>query len=259
MKASTLLVFIGLLSVSSLALSWEQTGHRITGALAEFYLTDAARARIRQLLPNETLAEASTYADEMRSNPSVFWQEAAPHWHYVTIPQGKSYGQIGAPVVGDAITALKAFRVTLQDDQAALVDQQIALRFIVHLIGDLHQPLHAGNGLDRGGNQVKVKFFGNPSNLHRVWDSGLIHRRGLSYTEWVDMLKAKITPGEVLQWAETDPLIWIAESAKIRDTIYPGDSDLAWDYVYYNLPTVKRRLQQAGVRMAAYLNEVFGG
>jgi hypothetical protein len=254
-----LLIASALLAASSIQQvhAWGQTGHRITGAIAEQYLTDDARAAITILLPNESLAEASTYADEMRSNPDDFWQKEARPYHYVTVPKGKHYHEVGAPEQGDAYTALKAFSKIVKEGTAPLAERQRALRFIVHIIGDLHQPLHAGNGIDKGGNDVKLSFFWEDSNLHRVWDSGLIDRRQLSYTEWTQWLSDKITPEQAKAWNTTDPLIYIAESAAIRDMIYPETERLSWDYLYQYLPIATERLQEGGVRIAAHLNELF--
>lgn len=242
---------------SAEASAWGQIGHRITGEIAESYLNDKARAAIKELLPNESLAEASTYADEMRSNPDSFWQDIAGPYHYVTVPKGKVYADVGAPKEGDSVSALKAFRKTLLDPSASRAQKQLALRFTVHLVGDLHQPLHAGNGTDRGGNDLKLQFFYENTNLHRVWDSQMIDRRQLSYTEWSEWLGNKITPAQATVWSTPDPLEWIAESTRIRDTIYPEKNNLSWDYLYAHLPTATERLQQAGIRMAAYLNDIW--
>jgi uncharacterized cupredoxin-like copper-binding protein len=254
-----LLIASALLAVSSMqqAHAWGQTGHRVTGAIAEQYLTAEAKAAIKQLLPNESLAEASTYADEMRSNPGEFWQKEARPYHYVTVPKGKHYHDVGAPEEGDAFTALQKFSKIVKDETAPLEERQRALRFIVHIIGDLHQPLHAGNGTDKGGNDVKLEFFWDDSNLHRVWDSGLIDRRQLSFTEWTQWLSEKITPEQAAAWNTIDPLVYIAESAVIRDTIYPETERLGWDYLYQHLPTATVRLQEGGVRIAAHLNDLF--
>ncbi|MFT4732766.1 MAG: putative cupredoxin-like copper-binding protein [Gammaproteobacteria bacterium] len=254
-----LLIASALLAVSSMqqAHAWGQTGHRVTGAIAEQYLTAEAKAAIKQLLPNESLAEASTYADEMRSNPGEFWQKEARPYHYVTVPKGKHYHDVGAPEEGDAFTALQKFSKIVKDETAPLEERQRALRFIVHIIGDLHQPLHAGNGTDKGGNDVKLEFFWDDSNLHRVWDSGLIDRRQLSFTEWTQWLSEKITPEQAAAWNTIDPLVYIAESAAIRDTIYPETERLSWDYLYQHLPTATVRLQEGGVRIAAHLNDLF--
>ena len=136
-------------------------------------------------------------------------------------------------------------------------DKQLALRFIIHIVGDLHQPLHAGNGTDKGGNDFKVEFFWKESNLHRVWDSGLIDRQKLSYTEWTEWLLNSITKEERKAWNNTDPLVWIKESTEIRDRIYPQDDEINWQYDYDHIPTVRLRLKQAGVRLGDYLNALF--
>jgi hypothetical protein len=102
-----------------------------------------------------------------------------------------------------------------------------------------------------------VSFFNDRSNLHRVSDSGLIDRRDLSFTEWTDFLGSKISSEQAQAWMTTDPVVYITESTQIRDEIYPDGEELSWSYLYDHIPTVKLRLQQGGVRIAAYLNEVF--
>lgn len=237
--------------------AWGQIGHRVTGEIAEQFLSEQAKREIRKLFPNSSLAEISTFADEMRSNPSEFWQRTANPWHYVTVPKGKTYQQVGAPKQGDAVTALKMFTEVLQSKTASIDAKKRALHFIVHIIGDLHQPLHVGNGTDKGGNDVKVFFFWEDSNLHRVWDSGMIDQKKLSYTEWADWLGRKITPKMAQKWDSIDPNVWIAESVALREGVYPKHMTITWQYSYKHIPTVKKRLQQAGVRIAAYLNNVF--
>ena len=257
MKLNKLIIGAVAAAMSFQALSWGQVGHRVTGAIAEQHLTPEAQLAISQLLMNEDLAEASTYADEMKSNPSEFWQKTANPWHYVNVFDGKSYSDIAPPPEGNAVTALEMFAKQLKSNQSSLAEKQLALKFIVHIIGDLHQPFHAGDGKDKGGNDIKLKFFWEDSNLHRVWDSGLIDRQKLSYTEWTRILNRKISEQQAKQWIQVDPKIWIAESAEIRANVYPDSDKLSWDYQYQNLPIVKQRLQMGGVRIAAYLNALF--
>lgn len=239
------------------AYGWGKTGHRVTGEIAETYLSEPAKVRIEQILGVEDLAEASTWPDFMRSNPDDYWRRTANPWHYVTVPEGETYPNVEIPEWGDAATALASFRETLRSETASIEDKALALRFTVHIIGDLHQPLHAGNGLDRGGNTFTVTFFDKMTNLHGVWDSDLIDHEQLSFTEMTDWLGRTISPENVQEWSDTDPAIWINESALIRDTIYPEDRDLRWDYVYAHRDTYRQRLKMAGVRIAAYLNETF--
>lgn len=253
----TLIAAILIALTSTQALAWSQIGHRVTGAIGEPLLSPAATKAVREILGNELLAEASTWPDEMRSSPEDFWQVTANPWHYVTVPVGKTYAEVGAPPQGDAVTALAGFASTLKDPAATLEQKQLALRFSIHIIGDLHQPLHVGNGTDRSGNDVKVIAAGNNTNLHAVWDGFLIDREQLSYSEKTAWLVRRITPELKQQWSVTDPLVWVGESAAIRDTIYPTSSEISWKYAFEQQEKVDTRLMQAGVRMAAYFNALF--
>jgi len=254
------------------ALAWGKTGHRVVAAIADTQLSGLARAHIREILGGaESLDEAANWPDEMRSAPGEFWQKTATPWHYVTL-NGIIYDH--APSEGDALQALNHFHSVLQDPNASRADKQMALRFIVHLVGDLHQPLHVGKCCDKGGNDVKVTWFGKPTNLHAVWDSQLVDDEQLSFTELAAKLERHISDQDVVAWWDVNPRDWISESAEIRDTIYPGPAnptkgrkskkakkgqqpDLSYAYVYKFTPVMEQRLKQAGVRLAAYLNDIF--
>lgn len=247
-----------LAAVPSSALAWGKTGHRVIGAIAEHYLTTRAKEGVKRILGVETVAEASNWPDFMRSDPSEFWQKTASPWHYVTVPPGKTYAQVGVPPEGDAVTALRRFSATVRDPKSSLADKQQALRFIIHIVGDLHQPLHAGNGTDKGGNDVKISFTGRPINLHALWDSGLVDDEKLSFSEMAAWLGARITPSDARDWADPDPTIWIAESVALRDRIYPasGEVALGYAYIYQHQREMEDRLSRGGVRLAAYLNRL---
>ncbi len=251
-------IFAAFLLVPSQAWAWGKTGHRVIGTIAQQHLDTDAQAAVLRILGVEDLAEASTWPDFMRASRDEFWQHKAGPYHYVTIPAGKTYAQAGAPARGDAITALNKFTAIVKDQKSSREDKQLALRFIIHIVGDLHQPLHAGNGKDRGGNDFKLTFFGKLTNLHRIWDTGLIGQEELSYSELAHWLSRRITPTLARSWAETDPAVWAAESAAIRDTIYPDQNvDVKWDYVFRHRGTMRTRLSQSGIRLAAYLNQTF--
>lgn len=249
------------LAVPSVANAWGQTGHRVIGEIAQEHISGKTRAEIELILGKEDLAQASTWADEERSNPDTFWQREAGSYHYVTVPEGQTYTDVGAPEEGDALSALARFTQTVRDPNASREEKALALKFIVHIVGDVHQPLHAGNGEDRGGNDVKVRWFGDETNLHSVWDSRLIDSRNLSYTEYANWLGRDIDPSETIAWWTADPQIWIAESTSIRDRIYPTSNQaipsLGYAYQYEHLGTAEIRLQQGGVRLGAYLDQVF--
>jgi hypothetical protein len=256
------------------ALAWGKTGHRVVAAIADTQLSGLARAQIEQILGRgESLDEAANWPDEMRSAPGAFWQKTATPWHYVTL-NGIIYDH--APPEGDALEALARFSKTLKDPNASREDRQTALRFNVHLVGDLHQPLHVGKCCDRGGNDVKVTWFGKPTNLHAVWDSQIVDEEQLSFTELAAKLERHISPADVVKWWDINPRDWTSESAEIRDTLYPSARDLpklpkgkklkkgeqllpdlSYGYVYKFTPVMERRLAQGGVRLAAYLNALF--
>jgi len=270
-------LFIGLIATAvaiapAPALAWGKTGHRVVAAIADTQLSGLARAHIREILNGgESLDEAANWPDEMRSAPDAFWQKTATPWHYVTL-DGITYDH--APREGDALEALAKFTRTLKDPNASQSDKQLALRFIVHLVGDLHQPLHVGKCCDRGGNDVKVTWFGKPTNLHAVWDSQLVDEEQLSFTELAAKLERHTSDQQVIAWWDINPRDWISESAQYRDTLYPTAADkprapadkkskgpalpdLSYSYIYRHTPLMEQRLSQAGVRLAAYLNAIY--
>lgn len=258
-----------LAAVASPAGAWGPLGHRVSAELAERNISGHTRASIEQILGHEGLPEASTWPDEERSNPEPFWRETASPYHYVTLPPGQSAEQLAHPPEGDAATALERFTATLRDPAASREDKALALRFVVHIVSDLHMPLHAGKPGDRGGNDVKVLWFDQPNNLHWVWDEGILLRQQLSYSEYAERLEGRTTPADVIEWWDPRPATWIDESTALRDRIYPatggerglGTADspvvLSYDYQWQWTRTLEQRLQQSGVRLAAYLDWVF--
>jgi len=255
------------------AFAWGKTGHRVVAAIADRQLSGLARAHIKELLGGaESLDEAANWPDEMRSAPGTFWQKTATPWHFVTL-DGITYDH--APPEGDALQALAHFTDVLKDPAASLTDKQLALRFIVHLVGDLHQPLHVGKCCDKGGNEVKVTWFGKPTSLHAVWDSAIVDEEQLSFTELAAKLERHTSDRQVIEWWDINPRDWISESAQYRETIYPAAADkpreskdkkkskapalpdLSYSYVYRFTPLMEQRLSQAGVRLAAYLNAIY--
>jgi hypothetical protein len=155
------------------------------------------------------------------------------------------------------VTALMMYSKLIKDPHSSFEVKKLALKFIIHIIGDLHQPFHTGISEDHGGNKIKLNLFWQDTTLHRIWDEDLIDHQLLSYSEWTDWLCKKLTDNQVKQWQITDPKVWIAEGVKLRLGLYPKKEKLSWNYQYQNLPIIKQRLQQSGIRIAFYLNELF--
>lgn len=253
-----LLLFAESLSAISVSadIFWGQTGHRVVGLIAEQHLTKRAQRNLTRVLKGENLAMVSNYMDFIKSDPSFKHMDP---WHYCTIPAGHTYEQAGTPPEGDIIKTIERLIAELKSGQFADGDEAFALKMLVHLVGDIHQPLHVGTGEDRGGNDIKLKYFWEESNLHRVWDSGIIDNQQLSYTEfagWINNAPAD----SISKWQSDGIIDWAYESMKYRNQVYnlPENLLLTYRYDFENIEAVKIRLLQAGIRLAGILNEIYG-
>lgn len=235
---------------------WGKTGHRVVGEVAAQYLSKKARKNVKKVLGNESMAIASTYMDFVKADPA--YQHLNP-WHYATIPDNVSYSEVGTPEEGDIIMAIQLLKQELISKNFSQGDESFTLKCLIHLVGDIHQPLHVGNGDDRGGNDVKVKYFGESTNLHRVWDSQIIDSQQLSYTEYAQSID--FADKQLVKKWQKDPLIeWAKESKNLRDQIYslPEDDNIQYRYIYDNIEVINKRLLQAGIRLAGLINEIYG-
>ncbi|MBV1901423.1 MAG: S1/P1 nuclease [Kordiimonadaceae bacterium] len=249
---------IAILTLSSHVSAFGPTGHRTVAEIASKHLTSEASAAIKGLLGNEFMAEAATWPDEMRSSPDPFWRRESQTYHYINMPDGVSYEESEKNPNGDALTALALFTATVKDKEKPLKERQRALRFILHLVGDLHQPLHAGRAEDRGGNRIDVVWFEQMSNLHKVWDEDLINYAGLSFTEWTRFLNAKISTEQIAEWQKATPQVWATELTALRGAVYNVENAImSYDYVYQHMPLIKSQLSKGGIRLAGYLNALF--
>ena len=237
-------------------LRWGQSGHRATGYIAESLLTDKAAAEVKRVLGGNSLAEVSTWMDEVRSDPNFRFMSP---WHYSTIPPGSTYEEAGTPEEGDAIWAINTMINELKAGELTPQQEAINLKVLVHLIGDLHQPLHVGNGTDRGGNDVRLQWFGENSNLHRVWDSQMIDGRQLNGSELADFSLNNISEMQIAEWQKSTVLDWAYESSAFLDQVYDFEGErLSYEYSFLNFDTVQLRIAQAGVRLAGVINEIYG-
>jgi hypothetical protein len=248
------LCVVPLFFLSLTCLGWGATGHRVTGQVAESLLTKRTKARLEQLL-GQSVAMASTWMDEVRSDSAYDYME---DWHWVDVPDGTTYGQTPKNPNGDVIETLDRVIKALKGKNLDPKTEAEYVKILIHLIGDIHQPLHVGKVTDRGGNSVKVSWFGRDTNLHTVWDTYLIDDTKLSYTEFMQSL-AMPTDKEVKALQSTSVLDWAKESVSYRSSVYDiGDGRLGYEYTYYHLHIVRKRLLEAGVRLAGVLNEIYG-
>ena len=246
---------IALLFVSLQAFGWGQTGHRAMGLLAEKHLSKKAKKEISRVLNGESISMVSTWMDEIRSDSTFRYSY---DWHWVTIPDGQTYEQSEKNPKGDVIAAIEQIVAELKSGKYKGKDEMIRVKMLIHLVGDIHQPLHVGLGPDRGGNGVKVMWFRADSNLHRVWDSDMIEDKGLSYSEFAAWIGSP-TAQDLAKWQSASVRDWAKESISYRKQVYDyGDGKMGYEYSYKYFDIVKLRIQQSGVRLAKILNDIYG-
>ena len=256
MKIRFISTFILCIFTLSQALAWGQTGHRAVGEVASFYLKRKVEKKVSEILNRESIAVASVWMDNIKSEDS--WDYAKP-WHYVTIPDGMTYEETDKSENGDIIMKIKEITKELKAGNLSAQEEQNKLKMLIHLVGDIHQPCHVGNGEDMGGNAIKLKWFGKNSNLHRVWDSEMIDSKAFSYTELANMVN--ITTKEEVKALQSNTIDdWYKEAMGLRDQVYdlPEDMYIGYEYSYKNWDTVQVQIKKAGIRLAGLLNEIYG-
>lgn len=248
-----LITAIGIVTVFNVQ-AWGPTGHRVIGEIAENHLSQKAKKEVEALLGHHSLAEVSTWMDEIRSDDRYDYTHS---WHYTTIPDGKTY-ETRDNDQGQLVERIEMMISTLESEDSSKEAKIESLKFLVHLVGDLHQPLHVGNGEDRGGNDLKVRFFYENSNLHRVWDSGMINHKLYSYTELAAIID-HTSEAQVSSWLDGSAANWADECMQYRDQIYAtGDPErMGYEYVYMNWSLVENQLLKAGIRLAGILNTIY--
>jgi hypothetical protein len=245
------------------ARAWGRLAHRSATIVAERRLSSTARAAIRDLLdPGETLADASLWADEHRQ--AVFGSGA---WHYVNVPIVELHydARFCAPN-GCVVSKIGELKESVGNAAAPREARQQALRLLIHLVEDLHQPVHVGDRGDRGGNDLQLRFENHGTNLHRLWDEEIVERHSTDESTWVAELDAIAKTTAARGWSAGTVESWADESLAAARRAYtvPGSAatlqpgaKIGDDYVEMALPIVERRLAQAAVRLSTMLNEIF--
>jgi hypothetical protein len=239
---------------------WGEEGHRLIVRIAESLLTPAAAAQVQATLnPGEFLDDLASWADEVRHT-----RPDTASWHFVDIPLNSSGLDMNrdCPQGNCVIAKIEDFRSQWQNPALSRESRREALLFLVHFVGDLHQPLHCSNNNDRGGNDVPVEFLGSRTNLHALWDVGLF-RTMPGEDELLAKLEQAITPDQGAPWSAGTVEQWAGESfAAAQSTAYgllptvaSGETvELDSRYALMAQPVVEQQLEKAGVRLAAILN-----
>lgn len=244
------------------SMAWGMTGHRVVGEIADQYLSTKARKEIRKILGYESIAMSSNYADFIRSDSNYRYLNS---WHYVNFDTGLNYKQFVAFLNTDttisAHTQINFLTNELKNKQLAQDKKLLYLRLLIHIVGDIHQPLHAARKGITGGNDIRVSWFSENSNLHRVWDSDLIDHQQLSYTEYARAIN-NVTKAQKELWQRQPLSEWLYESFVISERlvaeIKQPNPRLGYEYNFKYLETVNQQLLKGGVHLAGLLNQIFG-
>ncbi|MEP3837592.1 MAG: S1/P1 nuclease [Algibacter sp.] len=235
---------------------WGATGHRVVGKIADDYLCGKTKRQVKRLLKRKSLAFVSTFADEIKSDKryNEFYT-----WHFINMSHEENYEDSKVNPKGDLVTGIAYCKKIISDKNASDDDKAFYLKLLIHLVGDLHQPMHVGLQEDKGGNDFKVQWFYKDSNLHRIWDSEMIENFNMSYNELAENADV-LTKKQVKAIQEGTVIDWVNETHELTKKVYasaqPGDN-LKYRYSYKNFNTVRSQLQIAGIRLAKVLNDLF--
>ena len=241
---------------SQAALKWGATGHRAVGAIADQYTTNKTKRQIRKILNHESLALVSTFGDDIKSDPRFKEFEV---WHYVNMKFDETYETSKKNPKGDLVTGVAYCKTVIKDPNASDADKAFYLKMLIHLIGDLHQPLHVGRFEDRGGNDIKVQWFYKDTNLHKLWDSQMIDSFKMSYSE-IAANDAYLSKKQVKFLQEGSVIDWVNDTQNLTKSIYasvaPGEN-LSYAYSYKFMDVARSQMQIGGIRLAKVLNDLF--
>jgi hypothetical protein len=254
--------------------AWGPEGHVIVAKIAELNLKPETRKAISKLLGNIPISDRriANFADFVKRNPDYpEYLKSAP-WHYINIPAGEKYDKERDGNDGhNVIAKIEEFKKTLASKDSKAENRLEALLFLVHLVGDLHQPLHCADRKDEGGNKLKVKFLGHGGihlNLHSAWDSDLVKAgmKRLEPGDYAFRLDGGIEKEDRARWQKGSPEDWANESSEVAAKLVytdakgnplprTGTPNLDKAYVKRGVGVVEQQLRKGGIRLAKILNE----
>lgn len=256
-------LILALLYIPSELLAWGTNGHRITGQIAFNHLSNKAKRNIAEILGNESLAYATNWADFVKSDTSFNYLGS---WHYINFKSGLDstsfheylkQEQNGTNIYSKILWLAEE----LKKKELSNDTKKFYLRLLIHFVGDVHQPMHAGRPDDLGGNRITITWFNEPSNLHRLWDDQLVEFQKMSYTEYAAEID-HVSKKEVKELQSAPVSQWVSESYKIAEVLYSEIKEpnprLSFRYNYDHIHILNDRLLRGGVRLAGMLNDIFG-
>lgn len=246
---------------SAEAYSWGTTGHRTIAEIAEHHLTNKSKRKLRKILGNQKLSYYANWPDFIKSDSLKRYKETEI-WHYVNVSPKVDFinfeNELKENKTPNLYSAILKQEAVLRDKNSSKADKKFAVVFLIHLLGDLHQPMHVGRAEDQGGNLVPINFFKETTNLHSLWDTKLIDFQKYSYSEYAIVLDNK-SKNEVKKIQSGTLEDWLFESYRKADKIYnqtPINGNYGYEYNYKFSGLMEEQLLEGGLRLAKVLNEV---
>ena len=254
MQPKYVLPFVILFGVNMACFAWGSEGHKMVAKIAYTQLTPSVKDSMAKYLRGTTIEEAAVWMDEIKSDKSYDFQKK---WHYINIDKDSVYNpnDTNSNIVWAIQKAMKELK---ERNKYSKEKVEIDIKILIHLLGDLHQPLHVGYGSDIGGNSVVVYYDATSTNLHRVWDTEIIRDQVVNQNvDWKKM--SHFSKEELAQIGRIDVAEWMKESRSLLDTVYAFKGDnISQKYAKQNAPIIERQLLIAGLRLGEILNYIFG-
>ena len=250
----SLLISFGSLS----AFGWGQKGHDAVAYIAQQHLTPVTEAKIDSLLDGYSMVYWANWLDNASHTPEYSYTKT---WHYKNIDENQTFENAPNIPEGNIVDAIYQQVKVLENPNLSKEDRSLALKIVVHLLGDIHQPMHMGRATDRGGNSHKLKFFNSATNLHSVWDTNILEAgHNWSHSEWQREIDRLSPEQEISIIAGGSPETWGKETYEISKEIYsstPQDFNIEYNYIAEWTPTIEMQLEKGGLRLADVLNSIF--
>ena len=246
------LLLPALLLQTSATFAWGSKGHKLVARIASTQLKPAVKDSLSFYLDKMSLEDAATWMDDVRGDHTYDYQSA---WHYIDMDKGMTYSDTST---NNAVWAIhKAIHEIQNRGNYSKLQIATDIKILFHLVGDIHQPLHAAYPGDQGGNKVTVYIDQTSSNLHRVWDTNILEEYILPQPlTWANL--SQYSPAEIAQMKDTSVVNWMNDSRSYLDQAYDFKNDvISKQYIETNKPVIEKRLLYAGVRLGRLMNRLF--
>ena len=237
---------------------WGSKGHIVITNIAEKHLSKKAKKEVRKLLGGYSMVYYSTWMDDIRSNPAFTYTRT---WHYANVDDGKTYETMDKEPAGDVITATILSINQLKNKNQADSVRSMYLKFLIHLIADMHCPMHAGRATDRGGNDFTILWNKSKTNLHSFWDYTIIDAaKDWNSIEWSTYIDIHLKKKQLKAIQAGDPADWFMETVVLAKDVYKNTTEnqaVSQNYVRNYTPVIEDQFRKAGYRLAGLINSAF--